>query len=35
MDTGLRLYNTLSRKKELFISREKGKVKLFSCGPST
>jgi len=28
------LTNTLSRKKELFKSREPGKVKIFTCGPS-
>jgi cysteinyl-tRNA synthetase len=33
--TGLYLTNTLSRKKELFRSREEDKVKLFTCGPST
>lgn len=28
------LTNTLSRKKEVFTSREPGKVKMFTCGPS-
>ena len=27
-------YNTLTRKKEKFISNEKGKVKMYSCGPT-
>jgi cysteinyl-tRNA synthetase len=31
----LYLTNTLSKKKELFKSREKEKVRLFTCGPST
>jgi cysteinyl-tRNA synthetase len=35
MNGSLRLTNTLSRKKEFFESREKGKVSLFTCGPST
>ena len=35
MDTELYLTNTLSKKKELFRSRQKEKVKLFTCGPST
>ena len=30
----LYLQNTLTRKKELFQSREPGKVKIFTCGPS-
>ena len=30
----LTLYNTLTRKKEEFKPREKGKVKIFTCGPS-
>jgi len=30
----LKLYNTLSNKKEQFEPREPGKVKLFTCGPS-
>jgi cysteinyl-tRNA synthetase len=30
----LRLTNTLSRKKEVFTSREPGRVKMFTCGPS-
>jgi len=32
---GLRLLNTLSRKKETFVPLEEGRVKLFTCGPST
>ncbi|MFH1090735.1 MAG: class I tRNA ligase family protein [Pseudomonadota bacterium] len=35
MDARLYLTNTLSREKELFASRKKGKVKMFTCGPST
>jgi cysteinyl-tRNA synthetase len=35
VDTQLYLTNTLSKRKELFKSREEGKVKLFTCGPST
>jgi len=31
----LHLTNSLSKKKELFESRQKGKVSLFTCGPST
>ena len=27
-------YNTLTRKKEKFIPNEKGKVKMYSCGPT-
>ncbi|MBR4874364.1 MAG: class I tRNA ligase family protein, partial [Clostridia bacterium] len=30
----MRLYNTLSRKKEEFIPLEPGKVKMYSCGPT-
>ncbi len=30
----LKLYNTMSRSKEAFTSREKGRVKMFTCGPS-
>ena len=30
----LSLYNTLNRKKELFIPLEEGKVKLYTCGPT-
>ncbi len=30
----LRFYNTLGKKKEEFISREKGKVGLYTCGPT-
>lgn len=33
-DDGLYLTNTLTRSKERFKSRESGKVKLFTCGPS-
>lgn len=35
MTGNLYLTNTLSKQKELFKSREKGKAKLFTCGPST
>lgn len=34
-DSALYLTNTLTRKKERFRSREPGKVKMFTCGPST
>lgn len=34
VDTKLYLYNTLTRKKEEFISCEPGKVKMYSCGPT-
>jgi cysteinyl-tRNA synthetase len=30
----LKLYNTLTKKKEQFIPLEKGKVKMYSCGPT-
>jgi cysteinyl-tRNA synthetase len=30
----LKLYNTLTRKKEEFVPLEKGKVKMYSCGPT-
>ncbi|MBI2652445.1 cysteine--tRNA ligase [Candidatus Woesearchaeota archaeon] len=30
----LKLYNTLTRKKEIFKPIEKGKVKIYSCGPT-
>ncbi|MBQ9535566.1 MAG: cysteine--tRNA ligase [Clostridia bacterium] len=30
----MKLYNTLSRKKEEFVSIEPGKVKMYSCGPT-
>jgi cysteinyl-tRNA synthetase len=30
----LRLYNTLSRQKELFIPLEPGRVRMYSCGPT-
>ncbi|MCL6087969.1 MAG: cysteine--tRNA ligase [Actinobacteria bacterium] len=30
----LKLHNTLSRKKELFVSSEKNKVKMYVCGPT-
>lgn len=30
----MKLYNTLTRKKEEFIPLEKGKVKIYSCGPT-
>ena len=35
MNAELHLTNTLSRKKEIFRSGEEGKVRLFTCGPST
>ncbi|MFB6294419.1 MAG: cysteine--tRNA ligase, partial [Candidatus Nanohaloarchaea archaeon] len=31
-DTGLRLFNTLTREKETFEPMEEGKVRLYSCG---
>jgi cysteinyl-tRNA synthetase len=31
----LKLYNTMSRTEEAFRPREKGRVKIFTCGPST
>ncbi len=34
MKQELKLYNTMSRNKETFTSREKGRVKMFTCGPS-
>ncbi len=30
----MKIYNTLSRKKETFIPLEEGKVKIYSCGPT-
>jgi cysteinyl-tRNA synthetase len=30
----LKLHNTMTRKKEIFKPRQKGKVKIFTCGPS-
>ena len=30
----MELYNTLSRKKELFVPLEEGKVKMYNCGPT-
>ncbi len=30
----LKLYNTLSRRKEIFVPLRKGQVKLYTCGPS-
>lgn len=30
----MKLYNTLTRKKEEFVPLEKGKVKMYSCGPT-
>ncbi len=30
----LKLHNTMTRKKEIFKPRKKGKVKIFTCGPS-
>lgn len=34
IDTKLYLYNTLTRKKEVFKPIESGKVKMYSCGPT-
>jgi cysteinyl-tRNA synthetase len=34
MPSEIRLFNTISRKKERFISLENGKVKLYTCGPT-
>lgn len=34
VDTKLYLYNTLTRKKEEFVSCEPGKVRMYSCGPT-
>lgn len=34
MDQSLLLYNTLSRRKEVFTSRVKGKVGMYVCGPT-
>jgi len=31
---GLKLYNTLTRKKEIFRPRKKGKINIFVCGPT-
>jgi cysteinyl-tRNA synthetase len=31
---GLKLYNTLSRKKEEFVPLEEGKVGMYCCGPT-
>ena len=30
----MKVFNTLSRKKEDFISMEPGKVKMYACGPT-
>ena len=30
----LKLYNTFTNKKEKFVSLEKGRVKMYSCGPT-
>jgi len=35
VDAQLRLTNTLSKRKEPFRSRQEGKVRIFTCGPST
>jgi cysteinyl-tRNA synthetase len=32
--TGLRLFNTLTRRKEIFTPLEKGKVGMYTCGPT-
>jgi cysteinyl-tRNA synthetase len=34
MSSEIRLFNTISRKKERFIPLENGKVKLYTCGPT-
>ena len=34
IDTKLYLYNTLTRKKQVFVPIEEGKVKMYSCGPT-
>ena len=34
MDTKLKLYNTLTRKKENFVPIKKGQVGIYSCGPT-
>lgn len=34
MENKLRFYNTLSRKEELFIPNEDGKVAMYTCGPT-
>ena len=31
---GLRVYNTLTRQKEEFVPLEKGKVRMYNCGPT-
>jgi cysteinyl-tRNA synthetase len=31
----IRLYNTMTRKKEEFVPREQGKVAIYACGPTT
>ncbi|MBN1290167.1 MAG: cysteine--tRNA ligase [Actinobacteria bacterium] len=31
---GLKVYNTISRKKEDLVPREKGKISMYSCGPT-
>ncbi len=31
----MKIYNTMSRKKEEFIPREEGKVSIYACGPTT
>lgn len=33
-DMALRIYNTLTREKDLFVSQEPGKVKMYVCGPT-
>lgn len=30
----MRIYNTLSRKKEEFVPLEPGKVRIYACGPT-
>ena len=30
----MRLYNSLTREKDLFVPREEGKVTMYTCGPT-
>jgi cysteinyl-tRNA synthetase len=34
MDTGVRLYNTLSKQKEPLVATEEGLVRIYACGPT-
>ncbi len=34
MDIMMKIYNTLTKKKEEFIPLEEGKVKMYVCGPT-